>query len=141
MAYESRVAYSPLNQKIIFGGIPIVGYSKGLFLDIKPNSDIADTSVGADGEIHVNLIANNTATATIKMAYDNPTYKLMRVAAVAFQQAGVYLPFISTNIADVLDTTVSLNSHIIRHSTDNYSANADDMYRTYDIYLHNAQRV
>jgi hypothetical protein len=141
MANETRVAFSPLNHKINYGGIPVIGYAAGTYLDIKPNSDIADVSVGADGEVHTNLIANNTATGTLKVSYDNPTYKLLRAAAVAFQTTGIFLPFTSVNIADVADTTFSANAHIVRHSTDTYSTNGGDMYRSYDIFLHNAIRI
>jgi len=141
MANETRVAFSPLNHKINYGGITVIGYATGTYLDIKPNADLADVSVGADGEIHTNLIANNTATGTLKVSYDNPTYKLLRAAAVAFQTTGIFLPFTSVNIADPLDTTFSANSHIVRHSTDAYSTNAGDMYRSYDMFLHNVIRV
>ena len=141
MTNISRVAFTPLNHKINFGGISISGYNVGMYLEIKPNSDIANEAVGADGEVHVNLVANNTATASLKMSYDNPEYKLMRAAAVAFQTTGVYLPFTSVNISDVLDTTFSANSHIKRHSTDTYSQSSEEMFRSYDIYLHNALRV
>jgi len=141
MANESRIAFSPLQHKINYGGISVVGFASGTYLDIKPNADIADVAVGADGEIHTNLIANNTATGTLKIYYDNPTYQLIRVAAVAFQTTGLFLPFTSVNIANPLDTTFSANSHIVRHSTDPYSQSAGDMVRTYDIYLHNTIRV
>lgn len=141
MANESRIAFSPLNHKINYGGISVVGFATGTYLDIKPNTDISDEAVGADGEIHVNLIANNTGTATLRVSYDNPTYKLLRAAAVLFQSAGTYVPFTSINVADPLDTTFSANSHIKRHSTDTYSQNAGDMFRTYDIFLHNVIRV
>ena len=141
MANETRIAFSPLNHKINYGGISVVGYASGTYLEIKPNSDLADVAVGADGEVHTNLIANNTATGSIKMSYDNPTYKLMRAAAVVFQTSGIFLPFGSVNVSDPLDSTFSANSHIIRHSTDTYSSNAGDMMRSYDIFLHNAIRV
>lgn len=141
MANESRVAFTPLNHKINYGGISVTGYSLGTYLEIKPNTDIANETVGADGEINVNLMANNTAIASLKMSYDNPNYKLLRAAAVAFQTLGTYLPFTSVNIADPLDTTFSANSHIKRHSNDTYSENASEMYRNYDIFLHNAIRV
>lgn len=141
MANETRIAFSPTNHKINYGGISVVGYATGTYLSIKPNADIADVTVGADGEVHTNLIANNTATAALKISYDNPTYKLLRAAAVAFQTTGTFLPFTSVNVADPLDTTFSANSHIVRQSTDNYSLNAADMYRDYDIYLHNAIRI
>jgi hypothetical protein len=141
MANETRIAFSPLNHKINYGGISVVGFASGTYLDIKPNADIADVAVGADGEIHTNLIANNTATGTLKVSYDNPTYKLLRAAAVAFQTTGIFLPFTSVNIADPLDTSFSANSHIVKHSTDTYSQNAGDMFRSYDIYLHNVIRV
>jgi hypothetical protein len=141
MANETRIAFSPLNHKINYGGISVVGFASGTYLDIKPNADIADVAVGADGEIHTNLLANNTATGTLKVSYDNPTYKLLRAAAVAFQTTGIFLPFTSVNIADPLDTSFSANSHIVKHSTDTYSQNAGDMFRSYDIYLHNVIRV
>lgn len=141
MANASRIAFSPLNHKINFGGISVVGYASGSYLDIKPNQDISNVTNGADGEIHVNLVASNSATGTLKVSYDNPTYKLLRAAAAVFQLSGIYVPFTSTNILDPLDTTFSANAHIVRHSTDTYSENAADMYRTYEIYLHNAIRV
>jgi len=141
MANESRVAFSPLNHKINFGVITVTGYATGSYLEIKPNEDIANTVGGADGEVHVNLVANNMATATLKIFPDNPSYKLLRAAAVVFQTAGTYVPFTSVNVLDPLDTTFSANCHIIRHSTDNYSQNASDMVRQYDFQLHNAIRV
>lgn len=141
MANDTRIAFSPLNHKITFGGISIVGFAAGTYLDIKPNSDLADVTVGSDGEIHTNLIANNTSTGTLKISYDNPTYQLMRAAAVVFQTTGVFLPFTSMNVADPLDTTFSANAHIVKHSQDTYSQNSADMYRSYDIFLHNTIRV
>jgi hypothetical protein len=138
---ESRVAFSPLKHKIIFAGISISGYAPGTYLEIKPNADLAETIPGSDGELHTNMIANNTGTASLKIFYDNPSYKLLRAAAVAFQTSGTYLPFSSTNISDLLDTTFSAKSNIIRHSTDTYSSSPGDMIRTYDIFLHNVIRV
>lgn len=141
MANTSRVAFSPLKHVIIFGGIVIDGYGDGTYLEIKPNSDISNQAIGSDGDIHTNLIANNTGTASLKMGYDNPTYSLMRVAAIAFQTSGLFLPFSSVNVNDILDTSFSANSHIIKHSSDGYSSNASDMFRSYDIFLHNIIRV
>lgn len=141
MANDTRVAFSPLNHKINFGGISVSGFATGTYLDIKPNADLANATVGADGDIHTNLVADNTSTASIKMSYDNPTYKLLRAAAILFQTTGTFLPFTSINTADKLDTTFSANAHIIRHSTDTYSSNSGDMFRTYDVFLHNTIRV
>jgi hypothetical protein len=141
MANETRIAFSPLNHKINLGGITVTGFASGTYLEIKPNTNISDYVSGADGEIHTNLIANNTATATLNIYPDNPTYKLLRAAAVAFQTIGTFVPFTSVNILDPLDTTFSANSNISLHSTDKYSQNATDMVRTYEILLHNAIRV
>jgi len=141
MANETRIAFSPLNHKINLGGISVTGFATGTYLEIKPNTTISDYVGGADGEVHTNLIANNTATATLNIFPDNPTYKLLRVATVAFQTTGVFVPFTSVNILDPLDTTFSANSNITTHSTDKYSQNAGDMVRSYEILLHNAIRV
>lgn len=141
MTAISRQAYSPNNQVILAVGIPLVGYASGTFLTISPNTDISNMDVGADGEIHTNLIANNTATAKIRIGYDNPQQQLLRAAAVAYQTTGIFLPSSFTNINNPLDTTFSANSNIIRFSDDNYSMNAADMYRDYSINLHNAIRV
>jgi len=137
----TRQPFSPLNHKILYGPILIEGYAQGTYLDIKPNADIANSGVGADANFSTNLIADGSATATLKMGYDNPSYKLMRLAAVALQQSGIFSSFTSVNVDDPADTTFSASSHIIRYSTDSYSVNASDMYRTYDIMLHNAIRV
>lgn len=142
MANFTRQAYDPKNQKIIFGGIDIgAGIGDGEFLSIKPNTDISNYVAGVDGDIHTNLISDNTGVATVRMAYDNPPYRLMRAAAVAYKSTGIFLPFLSTNIVDLLDTTSSVNANIIRHSTDNYAYEASNMIRTYDILLHNVIRV
>jgi hypothetical protein len=141
MANTSRIAFSPLNHVVIAVGIPVPDFANGSYLNIKPNTDLANYDVGANGDIHVNLVANNTATATLRVGYDSPTYKLLRAAAVTFQTTGVFLPFSSTNTQDALDTTFSLNSNITAHSEDIYSSNAADMYRTYNILLHNPIRV
>lgn len=141
MAAITRQAYSPNNMKMVAVGIPIVGYASGTFLTITPNTDIASIDVGSDGEIHTNLIANNTSTAKIRMGYDNPQYQLMRAAAVAFQTTGIFLPSTFVNINDPLDTTFSASSNIMRYSEDIYSMNASDMYREFPIYLHNTIRV
>lgn len=141
MAAITRVAFNPNNYKIIAVGIPVVGYASGTFLTITPNTDIASMDVGTDGEIHTNLIANNTSTARLRMSYDNPSYQLMRAAAVVFQTTGVFLPSTFVNINDLADTTFSANSNIMRQSEDNYSMNAGDMYREYSIFLHNTVRV
>lgn len=141
MAAITRVAFNPNNYKITAVGIPIVGYASGTFLTITPNSDIASQDVGTDGEVHTNLIANNTSTARLRMSYDNPSYQLMRAAAVAFQTTGIFTPSLFTNLNDLLDTTASANSNIMRHSEDTYAMNAGDMYREYSIYLHNTIRI
>lgn len=141
MANITRQAFSPTKHTVIACGVPVSEFANGTYLNIKPNVDLMNYDVGASGEIHVNLIANNTATATLRVPYDNPTYKLLRAAAVAFQTAGVYLPFSSVNVDDPLDSTFSQNSNIMAHSEDIYSYNAADMYRTYNILLHNAIRV
>ncbi len=141
MANTTRVAFNPNNYKIVAVGIPVLGYASGTFLSIAPNTDIASVDVGTDGEVHTNLIANNTSTATLRMGYDNPTYALLRAAAVAFQTTGVFLPSTFVNINDPLDTTFSANSNIQRMSTDNYSQNAADMYREFPIFLHNTIRI
>lgn len=141
MSQISRVAFNPQNYQMIAVGIPLVGFASGTFLSIAPNSDIANTDVGSDGEIHVNLIANATSTARIRIGYDNPQQQLLRAAAVVFQNTGIYLPSTFVNINDPLDTTFSANSHIQRFSEDHYALNATDMYREYPIYLHNTIRV
>ena len=141
MANISRKAFTPLNHKILACGVPVPEFANGSYLVIKPNVDLMNYDVGASGEIHVNMIANNTATATLRVPYDCPTYKLLRAAAVAFQTAGLYLPFSSVNVDDPLDTTFSANSNIMAHSEDTYSYSAADMYRTYNILLHNPLRV
>lgn len=141
MTVVTRVPFNPNNHKIIAMGIPVIGYSGANYLEIKPNAQLANSDVGADGEVHTNLVANNTATATLKMSYDNPTYDLLRAAVVLFQTTGVMLPFSSVNIDRPQDTTFSATSYPINQSTDTYSMNASDMYRTYEFYLTNAIRV
>jgi len=141
MANITRQAYSPNNQVMIAVAIPLVGYASGTFLSITPNTDISNMDVGSDGEIHTNLIANNTSTAKIRIGYDNPQQQLLRAAAVAYQTTGIFLPSTFTNINNPLDTTFSANSNIIRFSEDNYALNAADMYREYSINLHNTIRV
>jgi hypothetical protein len=141
MAPNTRQAFNPNNYKIVAVGVPVVGYASGTFLTIAPNSDIASVDVGTDGEIHTNLIANNTSTAKLRIAYDNPQYALLRAAAVAFQNTGVFLPSTFVNINNPLDTTFSADSFIMRHSDDNYAMNASDMYREYNIHLNNTIRV
>ena len=141
MAAVTRVAFNPNQYKIVAVAIPIVGYASGTFLTITPNTDLANMDVGTDGEVHTNLIANNTSTARLRMGYDNPQYALMRAAAVGFQATGIFLPSTFVNINDPLDTTFSASSNIMRQSEDNYSLNAGDMYREYPIYLHNTIRV
>jgi hypothetical protein len=141
MAAITRQAFNPNNYKIVAVAIPIVGYASGTFLSITPNTDISNMDVGTDGEIHTNMIANNTSTAKLRMSYDNPTYQLMRAAAVLYQTTGIFLPSSFVNISDPLDTTFSANSNIIKFSEDNYSLNASDMYREFSINLHNTIRV
>lgn len=142
MMNSTRQAFAPNGYKIIAVGVPVNGgYASGTFLSIAPNTDIANMDVGTDGEIHTNLIANNTSTAKLRIAYDNPSYQLLRAAAVLFQTTGVFLPSTFVNINDPLDTTFSANSNIQRFSEDNYSLNAADMYREFPIYLHNTIRV
>ena len=141
MSQISRVAFNPQNYQMVVVGIPLVGYASGTFLSIAPNTDIANTDIGSDGEIHVNLIANNTSTARVRIGYDNPQQQLLRAAATVFQNTGIYLPSTFVNTNDPLDTTFSANSHIQRFSEDHYSLNASDMYREYPIFLHNTIRV
>ncbi len=141
MAATTRVAFNPNNYVIVAYGIPVSGYASGTFLTITPNTDLASQDVGTDGEIHTNLIANNTATARIRMSYDNPSYQIMRAAAVLFQTTGTFVFSSFTNLNNLLDTTFSANSNFVRQSEDTYSMNAADMYREYSIYLHNTIRV
>lgn len=141
MSATTRQAFNPNNYKIIAVGIPIVGYASGTFLTIAPNSDISNMDVGTDGEIHTNLIANNTSTARLRMAYDNPQYQLMKAAAVAYQTTGVFLPSTFINISNPLDTIFSASSNIIRFADETYSLNASDMYREFPINLHNTIRI
>lgn len=141
MTVVSRQAFSPLNYKMIIVGIPIVGYASGTFLTITANSDIANTDVGSDGEIHTNLIANNTSTAKVRMGYDNPQYQLVKAAALAFQTSGVFLPSTFTNINNPLDTIFAANSHIVKYPDETYAMNTADMYREVNVFLHNTIRV
>lgn len=141
MTVITRQAFNPNNYKIIAVAVPIIGFASGTFLSITPNTDISNMDVGTDGEVHTNLIANNTSTAKIRMAYDNPTYALMRAAAVVYQTTGIFLPSTFVNIDNPLDTTFSANSNIMRFSEDNYALNASDMYREFPINLHNTIRV
>jgi len=141
MAYISRQAFTPLNHKVLVCGVPVSEFANGSYLVIKPNVDLMNYDVGASGEIHGNMIANNTATATIRVPYDCPTYKLLRAAAITFQTTGLYLPFSSVNVDDPLDTTFSASSNIMAHSEDTYSYSAADMYRTYNVLLHNPIRA
>lgn len=141
MASVSRIAFNPEHHSIIVVGIPITGLASGTYLTISPSSDIANKDVGADGELHVNLIADNTSTAKLRMAYDNPSYQLMKIATILFRSTGIYLPSSFTNTDNLLDTTVSTNSHIQRFPDETYSVNAADMYREFTILLHNTIRV
>lgn len=141
MANISRIAFSPQNHVITVGGVIVSGYAGGTYLDINPNADIASVESGSDGEVHATMTSNNTATATLRVYYDNPSYKLLRAAAILFQTSGLYVPFSSVNISDPLDTSASANSHFIRHSQDNYSNNTADMVRTYPLFLHNVIRA
>lgn len=141
MAAITRQAFSPNNMKIIAVGVPVVGYASGTFLTITPNSDISNMDVGADGEVHTNLVANNTSTAKIRLSYDNPQYQLLRAAAVLFQTTGVFLFSSFVNVNDLLDSTFSASSNITKFSEDHYSSNASDMYREFPILLHNTIRV
>lgn len=141
MTAISRTAFNPNNYSIVAVGIPIVGYASGTFLTITPNTDISNMDVGSDGEIHTNLIANNTSTAKIRMAYDNPQYQLIKAAAIAYQTTGIFLPSTFTNISNPLDTIFSANSNIIRFSDEAYSMNAADMYREVPVNLHNTIRA
>ena len=140
MTIISRTPFSPDNHKIIALGIPISGFASGTYLSISPNTDLSNYDAGADGEIMVNLVANNTATAKLRVNYDNPAAQLLKVAAIAFQTTGVYLPFASVNLSNVLDSVTSLNANIMRHSDQSYAINASDMYREYSILLHNPIR-
>ena len=141
MSAISRQAFNPQNMIIIAVAIPVAGYASGTFLSIAPNTDISNMDVGSDGEIHTNLIANNTSTARLRMGYDNPQYQLLRAAAVAYQTTGIFLPSTFVNINNPLDTTFSANSNIMRFSEDHYSLNAADMYREFPINLHNTIRI
>jgi hypothetical protein len=141
MANVSRPPFSPQNHVITVAGITVTGYAGGSYLDINPNADIASVESGSDGEIHTTMTANNTATASIRMYYDNPSYQLLRAAAILFQTTGLYVPFASVNISNPADTTASANSHFIRHSQDVYSNSTADMVRTYQIFLHNVIRA
>lgn len=141
MAATSRVPFSPENHKIICLGIPVSGFASGTYLTIVPSTDISNADVGADGEIMVNMIANNTSLAKLRMNYDNPAYQLLIAAEELFRTTGVYLPFSSTNIANPLDTIASINSNPMRFPDSNYAVNASDMYREHTIFLHNTLRV
>ncbi len=141
MAAIARQAFNPQKYIIIACGIPISGFASGTFLSITPNSDIANSDVGTDGEVHTNLIANNTSTAKLRMSYDNPSYAVMRAAAELFRTTGVFLPSSFVNINNVLDTTFSASSYIQRASEDNYAMDASAMYREFPIYLQNTIRV
>ena len=141
MTAISRVAFNPNNYSMIAVAIPIVGYASGTYLTVTPNSDISNMDVGSDGEIHTNLIANNTSTAKIRMSYDNPQYQLIKAAGIAYQSTGVFLPSTFVNLTNPLDTIFSANSNIIRFSEETYSLNTSDMYREVPINLHNTLRV
>lgn len=141
MAAIARPAFNPQQYVIVAVGVPVSGYASGTFLSISPNSDIANVDVGTDGEVHTNLIANNTSTAKLRMAYDNPTYAILRVAAEVFRTTGVFLPSSFVNINNPLDTTFSASSFIQRFSEDNYAMEASAMYREFPIYLQNTIRV
>ncbi len=67
MTAISRQTYSPLNQIITIGAIPLQGFASGTFLTIRPNTDLINEDVGSDTEIHTTYVANNTSTAEFRV--------------------------------------------------------------------------
>lgn len=142
MTAISRQTYSPLNQIITIGAIPLQGFASGTFLTIRPNTDLINEDVGSDTEIHTTYVANNTSTAEFRVYYDNPNYKLIQAAMLAQQTAGgLFIPFSSVNTADPLDTVTSAKSHFKRFDDRVYSNVPTDMIRTITMFLHNTLRV
>lgn len=141
MAQTTRPSFSVQNHKITFGAIIISGYAKGNYLTITPNTDIASQESGSDSEVNTTLIGNNTATATLRVMSSNPSFKLLKASAVAFQTLGTFLPFASINMADATNNIVSSDANIIRHATETYSNDVADQVREYTIFLHNPLRV
>lgn len=141
MTAISRTPFSPESHNIIAVAVPVSGYSSGTYLTITPNSDLSNFDVGANGEINTNIIANNTSTAKLRVNFNNPSYQLLKLAALAFKTSGLFLPFSSIDTKNLLDTVISINSNIMRFPDETYAIQASDMYREISITLHNTQRV
>jgi len=68
MASNSNAAtYNPAQVIVTFGGVPILGYADGTFVQIDPNSDKFTKVVGADGDVGFAMSADNTHTVVITL--------------------------------------------------------------------------
>lgn len=59
--------YDPKKVIITFGGVPIVGFADGTFVQVDPNSETWTKKVGADGEVVRAQSNDNTHTVQITL--------------------------------------------------------------------------
>ena len=59
--------YSPKRVELIFGGVPMRGFSDGTFINVERTSDSFTTNVGADGEVSRTHSADKTGKITITL--------------------------------------------------------------------------
>lgn len=59
--------YSPKRVEVIFGGVPMRGFSDGTFVSVERTSEAFTTNVGADGEVSRTHSADKTGKITITL--------------------------------------------------------------------------
>ena len=59
--------HSLLASRLIIAGVPVTGYGEDGGVDITPNSDLAEFTIGADGEMVIELTGDESYTMTVKV--------------------------------------------------------------------------
>lgn len=61
----SLPTYSSADVKISWGGVSLKGVAPESFVTISPNGDITDEEVGADGQVSISFLADESGTCTL----------------------------------------------------------------------------
>jgi hypothetical protein len=77
-------SYDPKKVSVIVDGSYLVGFMDGTFVQAEKNEDNIKTHVGADGEVTVTEVADNTGTITVTLKQNSTS--LAKIKSLATQK-------------------------------------------------------
>jgi hypothetical protein len=96
------MTYDPKKVIITLGGVPIVGYADGSFVNVEGNAETWTKKVGADGEVNRALSNDNTHTITITLLQTSLSNQYLKNVYKADKATGLgMLPLGFTDLNDM----------------------------------------